>query len=126
MRRPAAFALIVLAILLAPAVAPAQTVRGCLSIERVTAFTPRGEVYVEVKPTCTDADFDREDPIVSHLEVLVSELPPVNRDVIVYRETPRRAETHVFSGLGFESGDPILVRLIRFGEIQSLQSIKAP
>ncbi len=126
MSRATVVALILQASLLLPVLAFAQPDRGCISIGRVTAFTPRGEVYVEVKPTCTDADFAEEEPIVTHLEVLVSELPPVSRDVVVYRNGPFRDETYVFSGLDFESGDPILVRLIRFGKIQSLQSIKAP
>jgi hypothetical protein len=99
--------------------------RPCLGLGDVTAFTPRGEVYVEVVSTCGARDFADEDPIVSHLEVLVSDLPPVTDDIIVYSDA-REGGTHVFSGLEFGSGDPILVRLIRFGDIQGLRILKAP
>jgi hypothetical protein len=102
---------------------PAQP---CLTLGDVTAFTPRGEVYVEVVSGCTALDFAREDPIVTHVEVLVSDLPPVTRDVIIYGDRAPEGQTHVFSSLEFASGDPILVRLVRFGEIQALRSLKAP
>lgn len=107
-------------------VAAADSTRPCLALGDVTAFTPRGEVYVEVVSTCTARDFATEDPIVSHLEVLVSDLPPVTQDVIVDAHRTRNGETFVFSSLDFASGDPILVRLVRFGEIQGLRILKAP
>lgn len=107
--------------------AGAPTARAtCLHIETLTAFAPRGEIYVTVRPSCTEEDFEKGAPVVAYLEVLVSDLPPVSQDVVVYPDHPRAAETIVFQDLAFAAGDPILVRLIRFGEILSLRSIKAP
>jgi hypothetical protein len=103
-----------------------ENVKSCLALGDVTAFTPRGEVYVEVVSNCTTRDFAAEDPMVSHLEVLVSDLPPVSRDVIVYADHTREGETFVFSSLDFAAGDPILVRLVRFGDIHGLRILKAP
>ena len=34
--------------------------------------------------------------------------------------------TYVFGDLGLATGDPVLVRLVRFGEVLDLQSIKVP
>ncbi len=119
--------LLVLAILATtPLLAPAEPRASCIQIERVTAFAPRGEIYVQVQPTCSEDHFANDDQLIAYLEVLVSDLPPVGQDVRVRRSQPTRRLTYEFRDLDFEAGDPILVRLVRFGEILSLQSIKAP
>ncbi len=117
---------VLLAVVLPLTATASDLTKSCLGLGDVTAFTPRGEVYVEVVSACTPGDFAAEDPIVTHVEVLVSDLPPVTRDVIVHGDRARERETHVFSNLNFATGDPILVRLVRFGEIQGLRSLKAP
>ena len=109
----------------APALAegsPAQ----CIHIERVTAFAPRGEAYIELRADCRPEHFAGEDPIVAYLEVLVSDLPPVGEDVRVYGSAPRARETYEFRDLELESGNTILVRLTRFGEILAIRSVKVP
>ena len=117
-------------ILLLPGGAPlaqlGEVRRACLRIDRVTAFAPRGEIYVEVQASCGEDDFELEDPIVAYLEILLSDLPPVSQDVRVHSSDSRRRDTVVFQDLSIATGDPILIRLIRFGEILSLQSIKVP
>ena len=120
--------LLLLMLLAAPGIAPADDTgrSSCLSIASVTPFAPRGEVYVVVQASCLDTDFDGEGPIVAYLELLLGDLPPIGEDVRIYRDDPRRRETFVFDDLVFESGDKLLVRLVRFGEILGLVSLKVP
>ena len=99
---------------------------SCLHIERVTAFAPRGIVYVEVQARCTAPDFEQHDPIVAYLEVLVGEQSTLGEDVRVHAITPRERQTFEFRELPLEHGQPLLVRLMRFGEILRLQSITVP
>lgn len=111
--------------------APAQvrenaTARACLAIESVSIFRPRGEVYVEIASTCTEADFAREDPILAYLEVLLSDLPPESQDIRIYSDSPQRRQTVVFRELTLEKDQQVLVRLIRFGEILGLRTLKVP
>jgi hypothetical protein len=111
---------------LAPAATADAGAPSCIQIEDVTAFAPRGEVYVRVKPLCGEDDFGHEDSFVAYLEVIVSDFPPAGEDVRVHRDAPRRATTYVFRDLTIDHGDPLLVRLVRFDEIVSLVSIKVP
>ncbi len=98
----------------------------CIRIERVTAFAPRGEVYVELQASCGEGDFLDGAPVVAYLELLIGDLPPDGEDVRVYPDDPRARRTRVFQDVSFASGDSILVRLVRFGKILALQSVKAP
>lgn len=100
--------------------------RNCIHIDRVTTFAPRGEVYIELSSSCTEVDFALEDPILAHVEVLVGDHSPASEDVRVYGSAPRQRETLVFRDLDFIQNDLVLVRLIRFGEILGLQSVKVP
>ena len=100
--------------------------RKCIRIDRVTTFAPRGEVYAEISSTCSEANFELEDPILARVEVLVGDHTTLGEDIRVYSSDPRRRETLVFRGLEFGQGDLVLVRLIRFGEILGLQSVKVP
>ena len=100
--------------------------RTCIKIQNVTAFAPRGQIYVELGAACTEDDFDLEDPLLAYLEVLVASLPPVGEDVRVYSHEPRRRQTLVFRDLPLRKGQVVLVRLVRFGEILGLKSIKVP
>jgi hypothetical protein len=102
------------------------TARACLSIGGVTAFAPRGQLYVEITSTCTDTDFEREDPILAYVEVLIGDLPPLGQDVRVHRGEQRRHQTLVFRNLQLATGQLVLVRLVRFGEILGLRSLKVP
>ena len=113
-------------VLAAPAATADAGSPGCVQIEDVTAFAPRGEVYVRVKPLCGEDDFGHEDSFVVYLEVIVSDFPPAGQDVRVHRDAPRRTTTYVFRNLTIEHDDPLLVRLVRFDEIVSLVSIKVP
>lgn len=106
-----------------PAVAAESS---CVSIAGATAFAPRGEVYVDVRATCGNDDFHKENPIVAYVELLVSDLPPIARDVIVYPEQPNAREMLLFADLSLESGASVLVRLVHRGEIRSLVSVKVP
>jgi hypothetical protein len=99
---------------------------GCVQIDDVTAFAPRGEVYVRVAARCEDGDFEGEQSILAYLEVLVSDLPPIGQDIRVHRDEPRRRSTYVFSNLAIAHGDPLLVRLVRFDEIVSHVSVTVP
>ncbi len=122
-------ALLLLASLLAPGPGGADggpRPASCFDLERVTAFAPRGEVYVEVKPSCADADFARQNPILAYLEVLVGDLPPVGEDLRLYADQSQQRQTHVFRGLSLVSGDVVLVRIEDAGEIVALQSVKVP
>jgi hypothetical protein len=110
----------------APALADESDRANCLRIERVTAFAPRDEVYVEIGADCDERGFEDDDTVQAYLEVLISDLPAVGRDLRVYRDESPRRMTFEFRDLGFEVGDSILVRLVRFGEIIDLLSIKAP
>ena len=103
-----------------------EPVRTCLSVARVIPFAPRGEVYVEVQASCTPEHFALEDPIVAYLEVLGTDSAPVGEDVRVYAERPNERSTFEFRELSFSSGDSILVRLSRFGEILGIQSVQVP
>jgi hypothetical protein len=113
-------------VLVAPAATADAGSPGCIQIDDVTAFAPRGEVYVRVKPLCGEDDFEHEDSFVVYLEVIVSDFPPAGQDVRVHRDAPRRTTTYVFRDLTIDPGDPLLVRLVRFDEIVSLVSIKVP
>ena len=108
--------------------APTATAEGvrCIKLGSVTAFQPRGEIYVQVNSTCSAVDFERDDPIVSHVEVLVGGLPPATQEVVVYGTSPTSGGTLLFSGLSLEPGDPVLVRLMRFGEILHLHTLRVP
>ncbi len=105
---------------------PAAAASSCLSLASATAFAPRGEVYVDVRASCGDDDFQVEEPIVAYVELLVSDLPPVARDVIVYPEQPNAREMLLFADLSLDSGASVLVRLVHRGEIRSLISVKVP
>ena len=121
------FAAALLALFIAaPALGDDSDRDDCLRIERVTAFAPRDEVYVEIAASCEARDFERDDTVQAYLEVLTSDLPAVGRDLRVYRDESPRRMTFEFRDLGFEVGDSILVRLVRSGEIIDLLSIKAP
>ena len=113
-------------IIAAPALGDDSDRGDCLRIERVTAFAPRDEVYVEIAASCEARDFEHDDTVQAYLEVLTSDLPAVGRDLRVYRDESPRRMTFEFLDLGFEVGDSILVRLVRSGEIIDLLSIKAP
>jgi hypothetical protein len=110
----------------APAAASADGAAACVQIDDVTAFAPRGEVYVRVAARCGEDDFDGEESILAYLEVLVSDLPPTGQDIRVHRDEPRRRSTYVFTNLAIAPGDPLLVRLLRFDEIVSHASITVP
>ena len=126
-RRLGIASIVILALLTAPGAKPDDArPGGCLRIERVTAFAPRGEVYVEVRATCGPRDFPGKEPIIAQLEVLLSDLPPVWEDVRVPSDRAQGRFTYVFGDLGLATGDPVLVRLVRFGEVLDLQSIKVP
>ena len=99
---------------------------SCLHIERVTAFAPRRAVYVEVQARCSARNFEQHDPIVAYLEVLVGEQSTVGEDVRVHASAPRERQTFEFRDLPLEHGQPLLVRLVRFGEILRLQTIIVP
>jgi hypothetical protein len=101
-------------------------VSGCIGVRQVTTFAPRGDVYVEVQASCTPEHFDAEDPIVAYLEVLVRDASPVGEDVRVYADRPNQRSTLEFHDLHFETGDSILVRLSRFGQILAIQSVQVP
>lgn len=106
---------------------PADSVSAsCISIAAVTTFAPRGEIYVVVQPSCVESDFDGDAPILAYLEVLIGDLPPIGQDVRVYPEEPRTRQTFFFDDLLLETGDSVLVRLVRFGEILSLKHVKVP
>ena len=127
MLRTALAAALTTLFLAAPAAGEDEGARAsCLRIERITAFAPRDEVYVELAADCEARDFEREDTVQAYLEVLVSDLPAVGRDVRVHRDESPRRITFEFRELGFEVGDAILVRMVRSGEIIDLLSIKVP
>lgn len=97
---------------------------SCLRLAGVTIFAPRGEVYVELEAQCSPEDFEDRDSLVAHVEVLVSDLPPVSEDVRVLRESPTGRQTLIFDGLGLAPDQSVLVRLVRFGRILGLRSLK--
>ena len=99
---------------------------SCLHIDRVTAFAPRRAVYVEVQARCSARNFAQNDPIVAYLEVMVGEQSTVGEDVRVHASAPRQRQTFEFRDLPLEHGQPLLVRLVRFGEILRLQIISVP
>lgn len=98
----------------------------CLHLEQVTAFAPRGEVYVELRAACEPRHFREEASRLAYVEVMASDLPPVGEDVRVFEDDPRGRTTLVFRDLSIASGDVVLVRLLRFGEILGLRSIRVP
>ncbi len=119
--------LLIALLVASPAAAGAGDDLGsCLHIERVTAFAPRRAVYVEVHARCSARNFEQHDPIVAYLEVLVGEQSTVGEDVRVHASAPRERQTFEFRELPLEHGQPLLVRLMRFGEILRLQSITVP
>jgi len=120
------FGLILTLLLAAPATSDDVRPESCLRIGRVTAFAPRGEVYVEVSANCAAKDFTGGEPIFAQLEVLLSDLPPVWEDVRVPRNQADGRFTYLFEDLDLTSGDPVLVRLVHFGTVLDLQSIKVP
>ena len=99
---------------------------SCVRIDGVTAFAPRGEVYVRVASDCREEHFEAEDPVLVYLEVLVGERSTRGEDVRVYRDEPRVQRTYEFRDLELAPGDPVLVRLIRFGEILGIATLKVP
>jgi hypothetical protein len=109
-----------------PAAAQSSAQRSCIQLDRITAFAPRGEIYVEVRSHCGAEDFAHEDPVLAYLEVLVADLPAVGDDVRVYGDDPKARQTLVFRQLDLDTGDLVLVRLVRFGEILGLQSLMVP
>jgi hypothetical protein len=117
-------------ILVAPAVAgaqvPAQVGSGCLDVSGVTAFEPRGELYVSVQARCAEDDFDYDDSLVAYLEVVLDETNTIGDDVRVYADDPRAKQTFQFTGLDLEPNQLVMVRLVRMGEIMSLQTIRVP
>ncbi len=125
--RPIWLSLLIVILFSAPALTRGRRDSGeCVRIERVTAFAPRGEVYVEVGANCDEADFQDEDPVLVYLEVLVGSRHPVGEDVRFYSDDDVPGGTFVFRDLDFERGDPLLARIVRFGKILSLQSIRVP
>ncbi len=76
--------------------------------------------------TCDAVDFQTEDPVLVYLEVLVGNRHPVGEDVRIYSDDDDPGATFVFRDLDFERGDPLLARIVRFGKILSLQSIRVP
>lgn len=130
MRRPAIAATKILGLILALAGAGAPAAADepghCIGIERVTIFAPRGEVYVDLKAECEPADFGSHATLVAHLEVVVGELPAMGDDVVVVAEDPETRFTLELRGSGFESGEPVLVRLVRFGHTLDVRSLKVP
>ena len=109
-----------------PVLAEGRDPGECVQIDRVTTFAPRGEIYVEVNSSCDGSDFRYEDPVLVYLEVLVGDLQPVGDDVRIYSDDTNPRATFVFRNLNFERGDPLLARIVRFGKILSLQSIRIP
>lgn len=99
---------------------------GCIRIEQITAFAPRGEVYVQLGTDCGKSDFGGERSIVAHLEVHTGNAATFAEDFRVYSDEPQGRRTVAFEGLELQSGDPLLVRLIRFGKILALQTILVP
>lgn len=119
--------LLVCLLLASPGLARAADIAsGCIRIERIAAFAPRGEVYVEIAIDCGERDFGKNDSIVAHLEVHTGKAPAIDEDVRVYADEPRGRRTIPFQNLEIEPGDPLLVRLIRFGQILGLETIKVP
>lgn len=112
--------------LLAPAASADELAASCLRIQRVTAFAPRGQVYVEVQAACAPRQFEDEDPILAYLELLVRDQGAVGEDVRIYSDQPSRVLTFEFRDLDLIKGDPVLVRLVRFGEILGLETIVVP
>jgi hypothetical protein len=47
-------------------------------------------------------------------------------EVRVSSDQAQRRFTYVFESLGLASGDPVLVRLVRFGDVLDLQSVVVP
>lgn len=105
---------------------PRQASAPCLHIDRITAFAPRREVYVELSASCGPEDFAQDDALLAYVEVLPSDLPPVGEDVRVFADDPQTRTTLLFQNLSIASGDVVLVRLLRFGEILGLQSVRVP
>lgn len=123
--RKASIAGLLLVLFAAPALADAGG-SSCLKIEAVTAFAPRGEIYVRVTADCHPKDFEFEDSVLAYLEVLVGETVVLGDDVRVYADEPKARSTFSFRDLNLEPGDPVLVRLARFGEILDLTTLKVP
>jgi hypothetical protein len=97
----------------------------CFRIERATAFSPRGEVYVDVAVTCGDRDFDSRDSLGVYVELLLSDRPALSEEVRVYSDDQKGRRTVVFDDLELLAGDPVLIRLVRFGNILDLKSVVA-
>jgi hypothetical protein len=124
---PRLIAVAIAALVLAPAVATADAAPGpCLKLDQITVFAPRNEVYVRLATSCEDVHFEEEDPVQAYVEVMVSDLPPVGRDVRLYREESARGLVLDFRGLGIHSGEALLVRLVQNGEIVDLRTVVAP
>ena len=119
--------LLIALLVASPATVGAEDESGsCLHIERVTAFAPRGAVYVEIQARCTARDSEQHDPIVTYLEVQVGEQSTLGEDVRVHASAPQERQTFEFRELPLEHGQPLLVRLTRFGKILRLQSVTVP
>jgi hypothetical protein len=121
------------AFILLVALSPASASSGssangahCIRIEQITAFAPRGEVYVQLGANCQKADFGGEKSIVAHLEVHTGDAATFIEDFRIYSDEPQGSRTIAFEGLELKSGDPLLVRLIRFGRILALQTVLVP
>jgi hypothetical protein len=99
---------------------------SCIEIERIMAFAPRGEVYVEIRTACEVDDFAEEDSIVAYLELHTVSPSATGEDIRVYPDEPRSRRTLSFQNLDLASGDPLLVRLVHFGEIIGLETTKVP
>lgn len=110
-----------------PGIAAAgRIMTGCIQIDRISTFAPRGEVYVQLSTSCDESDFGAEESLVAHIEVHTGKAPPVVEDFRVYAEEPVGRRTIPFENLEIESGDPLLVRLIRFGQILALETVQVP
>lgn len=63
---------------------------------------------------------------MAHLEVHTGSAATFIEDFRVYSDEPQGQRTVAFEGLELQSGDPLLVRLVRFGKILALQTILVP
>lgn len=112
-------------LLAAPGVGAAKEA-SCLRIGQVDAFPPRGEVYVDVEARCKSADFEGRDSIIAYVELHGSGTIAMGADLRIYADEPERSQTLTFEHVEIATGDPLLVRLTRFGRILDLRTIKVP